>query len=105
MIFGPRSNDLHAFAEAQLVDRLGQKVAPAEQWLDKRHPDVRSQQGKRYAGQAGATAYVRHLSACQDQPAQGGTVQNVTIPQSVGLVRTEQAPLDSGRPQNVDISI
>ena len=39
------------------------------------------------------------------QPAQGGAIEDVPIPQAVSFPWTEQAPFDSRRPQNIDIFI
>jgi hypothetical protein len=105
MVFGAGSDDLDASSEAQLFDSLGQKGAPSKQGLKQRELKVRSQQGKRYARQARATAHVDDRLGRCDQPAQGGAIEDVPIPQAVSFPWTEQAPFDSRRPQNIDISI
>src|SRR6185312_14113805 len=87
MVFGAGSDHLDVGADAQLLDGLGQEGAPSKQGLYQCE-----QQGRRYAGQASATAHVGGRQVSVNELVQGRAIEDVPIPQAVGFAWAEQAP-------------
>jgi hypothetical protein len=81
------------------------KLAPPQQRLQQNDSEVGSCYRQRHTRQPGATADVHYPIAAIEKLADGRGVQQVPVPQSVNLTRSDQSAFDTSIRQPLDVPL
>ena len=81
----------------------GEEGGPPQEWLQQGDPQVGPQQRQWDPRQPRSAADVDHLGICPGQTGDGHAVEDVALPQPVGLPWTDQSPGHPIGGENVDI--
>lgn len=90
---GPAADDRHMI-QAQQLDDLLKEVGPPQKRLEQRDLQIGAHQSQRNTGKPGPGPHVAHRDALRNHLGEHRTVQQVALPQSRDLARTDQTPLD-----------
>jgi hypothetical protein len=85
----------HGHRKAQEVDGLGEEVSATEQWFDEGDGYIGADEREGNAGQSGATADVGDALPGLQQFADGGAIENVSVPYPGDFTGADQTALDS----------
>jgi hypothetical protein len=95
-VLGAGTDHGDARGEAEVVHDLGEEGHAPGQGLQQRHRARRQRQRQRDAGQPGAAPDVDDAGAGHEQGGDDGAVQEVAVPEAVGLTGTEEPAFDTG---------
>lgn len=104
LILRAATNHVDPIAQTQVRNRLNQEGMTSQERFQERNPQIRAQHRERDPGKTGAASDVDDRGVRRQQRGGSNAVEDVPLPDPIGLTGSDQASLDARTSQYVDIA-